>query len=97
MEELLPLLSTYQLSTGQLNAVTAVNGDCQELSAASKNANYPKKSTEAQILSILEHDPCNADFVVSETGISIAEVNSALVMLELDGAIISTNSGYLLA
>ena len=92
VEELLPLLSTFELS-----AVEVVNGDCQALSAVSKNANYPKKSAEAQILSLLEHDPCNADFVVSETGISVAEVNSALIMLELDGAIISTNSGYLLA
>jgi len=92
LEELLPLLSTFELS-----AVEVVNGDCQALLAVSKNANYPKKSAEAQILSLLEHDPCNADFVVSETGISVAEVNSALIMLELDGAIISTNSGYLLA
>ena len=92
VEELLPLLSTFQL-----NAVEVENVDCQEQSTVSTNANYPKKSTEAQILSLLEHDPCNADFVVSETGISVAEVNSALIMLELDGAIISTNSGYLLA
>ena len=92
VEELLPLLSTFQL-----NAVEVINGDCREQSMTSKKANYPKKSTEAQILSLLEHDPCNADFVVSETGISVAEVNSALIMLELDGAIISTNSGYLLA
>lgn len=92
VEELLPLLSTFKLS-----AVEVVNGDVQGQSKVNKSGDYPEKSTEAQILSLMEHDPCNADFVVSETGISIAEVNSALVMLELDGAIISTNSGYLLA
>ena len=92
VEELLPLLSTYQLG-----AVEVENGDCRELSSALKHGHYPEKSAEAQILSLLEHDPCNVDFVVSETGISVAEVNSALVMLELDGVIIGTNSGYLLA
>ncbi|OUS05582.1 DNA protecting protein DprA [Gammaproteobacteria bacterium 42_54_T18] len=92
VEELLPLLSTYQLG-----AVEVENGDCRELSSASKHGNYSEKSTEAQILSLLEHDPCNVDFVVSETGISVAEVNSALVMLELDGVIIGGNGGYLLA
>ncbi len=92
VEELLPLLSTFQL-----NAVGVENSGSQKQPVALNTVNYPEKSTEAQILSLLEHDPCNVDFVISKTGISVAEVNSALVMLELDGVIISTNRGYLLA
>jgi len=92
VEELLPLLRTYRLDAAPLSAVPALDA-----MKTANNITYPSNSTESQILGVLEYEACSVDLVVSKTGISVAEVNSALVMLELDGVITSSNRGYLLA
>jgi len=111
VEELLPLLQTYQLDSTQLepSVLSLEKGAEADVSAGSAKAPgtvsvlsarkrpYGEKSTEAQILSVLEHEACSVDFVVSETGLGVAEVNSGLIMLELEGAIVSSKGRYLLA
>lgn len=109
IEELLPLLQTYQLESTQLDFSTPgdgsgvgsefglTNGQGSIPVLANATRSYGEKSTEAQILSVLEHEACSVDFVISETGLGVAEVNSGLIMLELDGAIVNSKGRYLLA
>lgn len=90
VEELLPLLGDYP-------ALDANRGQNVGATDVSSSTQYAEESSEKQVLSVIEHDSCSVDFVVAETGLSVAEVNSTLILLELDGAIISENGRYLLA
>lgn len=91
-EELLPLLK-FQRS--QLDLDFSASGDTPPTAAV--NHSYAKKSTEFQILNVLDHDPMLVDEIVVRTGMSVADVNAALVMLELDGAVSAQPAGYALA
>jgi len=58
---------------------------------------YPSGSVEEKLMNVLEYEPCSVDDLIQVTGLSVSEVNSALVMMELDGVISGTHQGYLLA
>ncbi|MDX1695184.1 MAG: DNA-processing protein DprA [Ketobacteraceae bacterium] len=91
-EELLPLIN-YQRS--QLN----LDFETSETVSATHDAHhsYANNSTEYQILSVLDHDPMLVDEIVTRTGMNVADINAALVMLELDGAVTTQPAGYALA
>lgn len=91
-EELLPLL-TYQRSQLDLG----LSPPMVTTPETSKTSTYPRKSTEFQILNVLDHDPMRVDEIVVRTGRNVADVNAALVMLELDGSVTLQPSGYSLA
>lgn len=55
---------------------------------------YEKESPEAKLLAALEYDPISIDQMVGLTGMSVADVSSTLVMLELDGVITQQAGGY---
>ncbi|PCJ46396.1 MAG: DNA processing protein DprA, partial [Moraxellaceae bacterium] len=96
LEELLPLLATYNIGLNR-ELMAADDGSVNMPNTVENRVGYAKNSVEGAVLSVLEYDACSVDFVVAETGMSAAQVSSALIMLELDGAIVNTNSGYLLA
>lgn len=55
---------------------------------------YDKASSEAKLLATLEYDPISIDQMVGMTGMSVADISSTLVMLELDGVITQQPGGY---
>ncbi|OUS27359.1 DNA protecting protein DprA [Gammaproteobacteria bacterium 45_16_T64] len=97
IEELLPLLTVHNINKANAVAKATPEGHSPVQKSCIKVHQYADKSTEIQVLKVIEHDACSVDFVVSETGLSVAEVNSTLILLELDGAIVSENGWYLLA
>ncbi|MCG8669892.1 MAG: DNA-processing protein DprA [Pseudomonadales bacterium] len=91
-EELLPLLSYQQK---QLN-LSLESVETVQLKVHSAPG-YGKKTSEYQVLNVLDQDPMLVDEIVVRTGMSVADVNAALVMLEIDGAINNQQGGYTLA
>ena len=91
-EELIPLLG-YQQQQLDLTLSQPEKPKLKLVRAPS----YDKKSNEYQVLNVLDHDPMLVDEIVVRTGIHVSDVNSALVMLEIDGAINSHQGGYTLA
>ncbi|PIE41348.1 MAG: DNA-protecting protein DprA [Gammaproteobacteria bacterium] len=89
--ELKPLLGYQQQ---QLNLAVSEESDTRVSPALPA---YDKKSHEFQVLNVLDYDPMLVDEIVIRTGIHVSDVNSALVMLEIDGAISSYQGGYALA
>lgn len=57
-------------------------------------ADYPADSPEQRLLQAIEYEPCSADQLILLTGLPAAEVNSTLVLLELDGVIRQQQGGY---
>src|SRR5690606_24009673 len=82
VEELLPLL-------GYLQQPSLFPAPRQQPSVA-----YPADSPEQRLLQAIEYEPCSADQLILLTGLPAAEVNSTLVLLELDGVIRQQQGGY---
>lgn len=82
VEELLPLL-------GYLRQPSLFPAPRQPLSVA-----YPANSPERRLLEAIEYEACSADQLILLTGLSAAEVNATLVLLELDGVIRQHQGGY---
>lgn len=55
---------------------------------------YGQDSAEARLLNALCDDCTSVDQLVGLTGLSVADVSSTLVMLELDGVVIQERGGY---
>lgn len=85
MEELRPLL-------GYLQQQLVFEEDVGEEGAPS--VPYDKASPEWQVLQQLEYSFSSVDQLVLQTGLPVAQVNSALVMLELDGLIRQQQGGF---
>ncbi len=83
VEELNPLLGYLQSSLPL------------EPSAVVDRMNFEPSSTEAKLLSVMDFDPTSVDQLVGLTGLSVADVSSALVLLELEGAIAQSRGGYM--
>jgi DNA processing protein len=84
VEELLPLLGYLRQQVLFEDGMTAQ----QEAPA------FADGSAEQRVLVALEYTPCPVDQIVLLTGLPVAEVNSALVLLELDGVIRQQQGGY---
>ncbi|MAR90506.1 MAG: DNA-processing protein DprA [Pseudomonadota bacterium] len=82
VEELMPLLGFMQQSALPLRAEIATPKP------------YPQDSAEAKVLAALEYDPTPIDQLVGLTGLSVADISTSLVMLELDGAVQQQQGGY---
>ncbi len=55
---------------------------------------FDKSSPEARLLEALQFDSANVDQLVGLTGMSVADVNSTLIMLELEGMVAQEQGGY---
>ena len=82
VEELVPLLGYMREQIGLTQPV------------ATTDLQYEPGSTEHQVFSQLEYEPCSVDQLIMLTGLPASAVNSALVMLELEGAIRQQQGGY---
>lgn len=66
----------------------------QPYDQATPTHQYDTESLEAQLLQAIEFEPISIDQMVGITGLSVADINSTLVMLELDGLITQQAGGY---
>ena len=55
---------------------------------------YEQDSLEGRLLAALEFEPTPIDQLVGLTGLCVADISSALVMLELDGMVQQQQGGY---
>ncbi|WP_199767897.1 DNA-processing protein DprA [Ketobacter alkanivorans] len=55
---------------------------------------YDSQSPEGLLLAALEYDPTPVDQLVGLTGLCVADISSALVMLEIDGVVQQQQGGY---
>jgi len=55
---------------------------------------YDSQSPEGMLLAALEYDPTPVDQLVGMTGLCVADISSALVMLEIDGVVQQQQGGY---
>lgn len=79
VEELMPLLGFVQ----------------QQLFADPAVPSAPAAgSVEDKLLSALEYDVCSIDQLVQLTGMAVPDVSSALILLELEGAVQQVQGGY---
>ena len=84
VEELLPLLGYLHQQVLFEDAMTAKK----------EEPAFAAGSAEQRVLGTLEYTPSPVDQIVLLTGLPVAEVNSALVLLELDGVIRQQQGGY---
>ncbi len=89
VEELAPLLGFMQQTSLDLDQ------DAQ-LSPYADGFRYADGSSEARLLNSLEYEPVSLDKLVGLTGLAVAEVSSALVLLEMDGVVAQRQGGYYL-
>lgn len=82
VEELLPLLGFLRQQTLFESPVPV------------SQQHYDQESAEHQVFSQLEYEPCSVDQLIMLTGLPASAVNSALVLLELDGVIRQQQGGY---
>ncbi len=85
VEELLPLLGYLRQQVLFEDAVSA---------NSTGQIHYDQASPEQRVLGTLEYEPCAVDQIVLLTGLPVADVTSALVLLELDGLIRQQRGGY---
>ncbi|MGB3620353.1 DNA-protecting protein DprA [Ketobacter sp. MCCC 1A13808] len=82
VEELMPLLGyVHQQSLFPLQADEMAH-------------KFDKSSPEGRLLAALQFDAANVDQLVGLTGMSVADVNSTLIMLELEGVVAQEQGGY---
>ena len=96
IEELKPLVDCCRqrgLGIGQPIELMDVN----TIKKGSISGGYPEGSLESVLLKALDYDPMSVDELTERTGFSTAEINSGLVLLELDGVVEPFMGGYLLA
>lgn len=87
VEELRPLL-------GSMRQGALFDEDSSHADDDGRSNTYPTGSTESLLLKALEYDPCSIDLLVQLTGISVADVSSALILLELEGQVQQVQGGY---
>lgn len=87
VEELRPLL-------GFMRQGALFDEDASQTGGDGHSNAYPAGSTESRLLDALEYDPCSIDLLVQLTGISVADVSSALILLELEGQVQQVQGGY---
>lgn len=87
-DELMPLLSFQQQ---QLSSALSVQPVRETLT---HKASYQTQSPEYKIMKVLDCDPMLVDEIVLRTGLSVADVNAALVMMELEGIVAHQQGGY---
>ncbi len=83
VDELMPLLGYLQQQL-----------DIPLESQDSSQDQYDSASPEGRLLAALEYDPTPIDQLVGLTGLCVADVSSALVMLEIDGLVSQQQGGY---
>ena len=81
VEELMPLLGFMQQVAMPAQADAAID-------------HYEQDSLEGRLLAALEFEPTPIDQLVGLTGLCVADISSALVMLELDGMVQQQQGGY---
>ena len=81
VEELMPLLGFMQQVAMPAQAGAATD-------------HYEQDSLEGRLLAALEFEPTPIDQLVGLTGLCVADISSALVMLELDGMVQQQQGGY---
>jgi DNA processing protein len=86
VEELMPLLSFVHEQT----VLPLQPGE----PLATKAEHYDSQSPEGRLLAALEFDGVSVDQLVGITGMSVADISSALVVLEIDGVITQHQGGY---
>ena len=82
VEELMPLLGFIHQHSLLEETVTA------------EDAGFEPGSPEQQLFTVLEYEPSSIDQLVQMTGLSAADVSSALVLLELEGVVQQQRGGY---
>jgi len=83
VDELLPLLGYVHQQLEPIAVTKVIN-----------LAHYEPRSAEHQLLAALEFEPTSMDQLVGLTGLSVADISAALVLLELDGIIEQQQGGY---
>lgn len=83
VDELMPLLGFLQ----QQLAIPAIEPNLPL-------DQYDSGSVEGRLLAALEYDPTPIDQLVGLTGLCVADISSALVMLEIDGIVQQQQGGY---
>lgn len=89
VEELQPLLGFLQLQLPIDSPV--MDSPVMDQAQASNQAG---SDSEQRVLNTLEFEPSSVDQIVMLTGLPVAEVSAALVLLELDGLIRQQRGGY---
>lgn len=99
MEQVAPLLAMQrqqlQLCLDQMN--DAESAGSLSVGSLEASTQYPAGSAQREILNVLDGDPMSIDEIVVRTGLNVADINAALLLLELDDAVVNTNPGYTLA
>jgi DNA processing protein len=86
------------IQAGEAKLVTRAEDILEELNLSMTTTSHqlelrdvmPVDPTEAQVLRALSHEPVHIDEVQRSVGLAIAEVSSALAMLELKGLVRQT-------
>jgi len=93
LEELRPLLG-YMRQQTLFGDTLESNVDPDDENADAMALPYPIGSIEHRLYHTLEFEPCSIDQLVQLTGLAVAELSAALILLELDGVAQQVQGGY---